>query len=99
MTPIHIEAITIQEKTILILFILCYEIGYKFEYRSVACKDCCLEGIVDCMIVLESVALLILQENAGHTALCKRIMVAVGGKVATVQALEILLVGVDLLKK
>ena len=51
------------------------------------------------MVIRESIAVLILQENAGHVARSKRIMVAVCSQITAVQGLEILLIGINLLKK
>ena len=51
------------------------------------------------MIVLEGIAFLVLQENAGYVACGKRVMVAVGGKGATMQGFEIMLALVDLFEQ
>ena len=61
-----------------------------------------LDGLVRIiygMVVLEGIALLVLEEDAGHMACGIGIMVAIGSQVATVQGGEVLLLGVYLFKE
>ena len=73
---------SLLSKTIASLILL-HEVAHQLEHRNVTFETNGLVGIEDRMIILESIALFILQEDAGNMADGKRVMVAVGGQVAT----------------
>ena len=81
------------------LSILFYEIGHQTEDGLIAVEDGVLPVVIDGMVIGEGCALLVFEEDAGHMALSKGIVVAVGGQVTAVQCLEILLLAIDLLKE
>lgn len=51
------------------------------------------------MVIRESIALLVFEEDAGYMACSEGIVVAVAGQLATVQTLEMMFLVVDLLKQ
>ena len=67
----------------------------QLEQPSVSLKIEMVESVVGGVVILECVAFFVLVENAGHASHGKRIMVAVGGQVATVERLEIMPFRVD----
>ena len=76
-----------------------HEIPHQLEHWLIALKANCFVGVVDGVVIRESVSFLVLEEDARHMACGKWIMVAVASQFSTVQALEVLLFTVDFLKK
>lgn len=81
------------------LLILLYKIVHQTEYRLVTIEADCLVGVEDGVVILEGIALLVLEEDAGHVARSERIVVAIGSQFATMQSLEVMLLRIDLLKE
>ena len=74
------------------------EIRDKFEDRFVVGVDSVFPVVVDSVIVLESVAMLVHQEDAWNVSYSKRIVVAVVGEFLSIQFFEIPLLCIYLLK-
>ncbi len=69
------------------------------ENRLIAVELDCLVRIIDSMVVLECIALLVLQKDARHMACGIGIMVAIGGQVATMEGGKVFLLCIYLLEK
>ena len=76
-----------------------HKISHQLEHRLVAISAEGIKGVVNSVVERECVALLVLEEDAGHMACGEGIVVAVASQFATVQSLEIVLFAVDFLKK
>ena len=99
-TLLDAKIVIFSELQIFFLFsIPFHKIPHQPKHRPITIENGVLVGVEDGVVVLESVALLVLEEDAGHVARGKRVMVAVGGQLASVQALEMVLLIVDLLKQ
>ena len=77
--------------------ILFYKVTNQSEYRLITIEANGLICIVNGVVIWESSALLILEEDAGHVTLGEGIVIAVGDQFTTIQRLEIQLLAVCLL--
>ena len=75
------------------------KICHQTENWFVAVELDGLVRIIDGMVVLEGIALLVLQEDARYMTRSKGVMVAIGSQVATMEGGEVLLLRVYLLKE
>ena len=79
--------------------VLFYKVAHQSEHGLIAVEADSLIRIEDSVVVLEGIALFVLQEDAGHMACGQRLVIAVGCQVATMQGLEVMLLRIDLLKE
>ena len=70
----------------------------KAERRLVVIKDGILPCVIDCVIILECVAILVHKEYAWYASHCKGVVVAVVCKLGSIKRLEVVLLGVYLLE-
>ena len=75
------------------------KVRYQAEDRLVAIELDGLVRIIDSVIVLEGIALLVLEEDAGYVACGEGVMVAIGSQIASMQGGEVLLPGIYLLEE
>ena len=76
-----------------------HKIAHQTEDWLVAVETNGFVRIVDGVVVLESIALLVLQKDTGHMASGEGIMVAIGCQIASMERSEMLLLVVYLLEQ
>ena len=74
------------------------KVRHQAENWFVTIKLNCLVGIIDGVVVLESITLLVLQEDARHMTCGIRVMIAIGSQVTSMKGGKVLLLCVYLLK-
>ena len=62
-----------------------HKVSYQLEHRFIAFEADGLVGIINGVIEWESIAFLILEENARHVACSEGVVVAIASQLATVQ--------------